>query len=476
MLFLSYRKSICFGKTEVILIKIKFIAEELYRSFWSSWYKDILLMIMFSISLVLAVVMCSYYMDLGGRGPDTIDAEDSSTWYSSGSEQTEEADRDYDNAFSTVRGCRNVMSYFARLNDTEEYSLMSIHQLPACIEEQAVKKMFGGNDFSVFLYEEQKSAFSFYFGDGTRCGYSFNCYGMNVRACDNLGLKSVEGEVFTEQNTTLEKADDAVPVLLGWQYKGKLHVGQEFELYGMDCVFRCRVAGILEKNSQMPEVGSISASSSTDMISMDNYIIFPFGVKIKEAPEKQTQEDVFKFAENDYYAMWDMGIKLAEGKKINQLSDELREISEEYKLPMVEIWGVSMGLTLLRAETVSSIRIMLILTIALLCFTLYALFVTFYDKIQSNRRVYGIYLINGCSLTMILLPCLLEIAIILLPAIFFSRYVFTDNNLGGVGIDTEFILRTAYTMVGIAFLIGAAFVLWLMRGVDTERLVRQKDT
>ncbi len=212
------------------------------------------------------------------------------------------------------------------------------------------------------------------------------------------------------------------------------------------------------------------------MISMDNYIIFPFGVKIKEAPEKQTQEDVFKFAENDYYAMWDMGIKLAEGKKINQLSDELREISEEYKLPMVEIWGVSMGLTLLRAETVSSIRIMLILTIALLCFTLYALFVTFYDKIQSNRRVYGIYLINGCSLTMILLPCLLEIAIILLPAIFFSRYVFTDNNLGGVGIDTEFILRTAYTMVGIAFLIGAAFVLWLMRGVDTERLVRQKDT
>ena len=136
---------------------------------------------------------------------------------------------------------------------------------------------------------------------------------------------------------------------------------------------------------------------------------------------------------------------------------------------MVEIWGVSMGLTLLRAETVSSIRIMLILTIALLCFTLYALFVTFYDKIQSNRRVYGIYLINGCSLTMILLPCLL-------PAIFFSRYVFTDNNLGGVGIDTEFILRTAYTMVGIAFLIGAAFVLWLMRGVDTERLVRQKDT
>ena len=132
---------------------------------------------------------------------------------------------------------------------------------------------------------------------------------------------------------------------------------------------------------------------------------------------------------------------------------------------MTEIWGVSMGLTLLRAETVSSIRIMLILTIALLCFTLYALFVTFYDKIQSNRRVYGIYLINGCSLTMILLP-----------AIFFSRYVFTDNNLGGVGIDTEFILRTAYTMVGIAFLIGAAFVLWLMRGVDTERLVRQKDT
>ena len=88
---------------------------------------------------------------------------------------------------------------------------------------------------------------------------------------------------------------------------------------------------------------------------------------------------------------------------------------------------------------------MLILTIALLCFTLYALFVTFYDKIQSNSRVYGIYLINGCSLTMILLPCLLEIAIILLPAVFFSRYVFTDNNIGGVGVDMEFILARQWS-------------------------------
>lgn len=463
-------------KEEVILIKIKFIAEELYRSFWSSWYKDILLMIMFSISLVLAVVMCSYYMDFWGRGPEARDAEDNSAWYSAGSMQTEEADKDFNNAFSTVRGCRNLMDYYARLNDSQEYSLISIHHLPAYIEEEAAEKMFGRNDFSIFLNEDRKNTFSFYFGDGTRSAYDFNCYGMNARACDNLGLKTVEGEVFTAQNTTLEKADDAVPVLLGWQYKGVVRVGQEFELYGMDCVFRCRVAGILEKNSKMPEVGAISGSSGTSMIAIDNYMIFPFGVKIKEAPEKQTQEDVFKFAQNDYYAMWDMGIRAVEGKKINQLSDELREISEEYKLPMVEIWGVSMGLTLLRAETVSSIRIMLILTIALLCFTLYALFVTFYDKIQSNSRVYGIYLINGCSLTMILLPCLLEIAIILLPAVFFSRYVFTDNNIGGVGVDMEFILRIAYTMVGIAFLVGAAFVLWLMRGVDTERLVRQKET
>ena len=39
--------------------KLKFILEEFYRSFKKSLFKDILLMIIFSISIVMAVILCS---------------------------------------------------------------------------------------------------------------------------------------------------------------------------------------------------------------------------------------------------------------------------------------------------------------------------------------------------------------------------------------------------------------------------------
>ena len=45
--------------------KVRFMAEEFLRSFQKSLFKNILLMLMFSIRLVMAVVMCYNYFDLG---------------------------------------------------------------------------------------------------------------------------------------------------------------------------------------------------------------------------------------------------------------------------------------------------------------------------------------------------------------------------------------------------------------------------
>ena len=60
--------------------KIRFMADEFFRSFLRSLCKDMLLMAMFSVSLVMAVIMCSYYFDLGERysfnvPQDTVEKE-----------------------------------------------------------------------------------------------------------------------------------------------------------------------------------------------------------------------------------------------------------------------------------------------------------------------------------------------------------------------------------------------------------------
>lgn len=45
--------------------KTIFMLEEFFRSFRKSVFKNLLLMLMFSISLVMAVIMCSYYLVSG---------------------------------------------------------------------------------------------------------------------------------------------------------------------------------------------------------------------------------------------------------------------------------------------------------------------------------------------------------------------------------------------------------------------------
>ena len=81
---------------------------------------------------------------------------------------------------------------------------------------------------------------------------------------------------------------------------------------------------------------------------------------------------------------------------------------------------------------------------------------------------------NGCSLSMILIPLLLEIVVTLLPAVFVSRLMFVRED-ANVYYRPEAIMRAAYVMAGLIFMIGIGVVAFLMRGVDTEHLIRQKD-
>ncbi|MCI8364532.1 MAG: hypothetical protein HFG34_06235, partial [Eubacterium sp.] len=79
---------------------------------------------------------------------------------------------------------------------------------------------------------------------------------------------------------------------------------------------------------------------------------------------------------------------------------------------------------------------------------------------------------NGCSLGMILVPLLLEIAVILLPGVLTSRFVFVRDS---VDYMSGAIMRAAYVIAGLVFVAGIGVVAFLMRGVDTEHLIRQKD-
>ena len=161
-------------------------------------------------------------------------------------------------------------------------------------------------------------------------------------------------------------------------------------------IFSCKVIGILNKGISIPESGD----KRMGMKSLDTYIVFPYGMQVINNPTET--KDLEKFAFSAYIALDNGLINVPDSDDMRKQVDLLREAGKRFSLPPIRIMGTSMGIDLLRKESANSIRIMLVLTIVLLCFTFYGLFVTFYDKVKSNSRTYGIYLMNGYLLSICL--------------------------------------------------------------------------
>ncbi len=449
--------------------KIRFMAEEFLRSFRKSLIKNILLMAMFSISLVMAVLMCSYYLDLGDRYKESTQHIEDSTWYALNFIMADFESNRVPDSFTTVTGCRNMMGYYEELSESEEYPFFSLKDDQSVyLREDDLEGFFGGNNYRGFLDEEQTDSVYANFTEGEMCNmWCFQGAQIDLGAYRMFGFRTVEGEGFTEENITVKKASDPVPILLGNNYQGVVEVGSEIDVNCWGYVYPCRVAGILEQGASLPPYSQMNMS----MTSMDSRIVFPHGIRVEEDPANVSE--IERYAFNDYIAVEDGTIQLSDGKKVSELVGMFRDVGQKYGIPPAQVVGTSVGMELFRRESASSVRNLLILTVALLCFTFYGLFVTFYDKIQSNSRNYGIYLMNGCSLGMILIPCLLEIAVILLPAVFVGRFVFTVENMGVLPVEVT--VRAVYIFAGAAFLAGAGFLVYLLCGVDTEQLIRQKE-
>lgn len=453
--------------------KILLIGEEFIRSFQKSLIKNILLMVVFSMAILMAVIMSSYYLDLGEREEDlkTNFSEDG-VWYKTGLEIN-----DYNELISsliTAKSAENIMNYYEEIHHIKDHPVMSVNtEQSLFVKEKDVHDMFEKVDVGAFCsIDHPEGTFMAYYADEAQGSamYSLKSAQFDYEAFQFYGLTVEEGEGFTKENTTLNKASDAVPIIMGNAYKDVVKLGQIFNFGISTYSYPCKVIGILDKAVQIPQGGNVTQ----DLRNLDNYIIFPFAITVSD-----TSKDVKcleKHAYFDIVALADSTmIEMKDESEFRELVSLFQKIGKKYDLPPIQLNAASIGLDILRKESAASVQILLILTIVLVVFTFYGLFVTFYDKVQSNKRVYGIYLMNGCSMSMIIVPFVLEIITILVPSIVLCQYIFSDEKFGFDGGNIEVILRMVYIFAGFAILMGIGFLAVIMRGVDTEHLIRQKD-
>lgn len=446
--------------------KIRFVAEEFFRSFHKSLFKDILLMGMFSISLFTAVLMGSYYFDLGDRYQENSQQAEGGIWYSLS--LMYEGTGEISNSMTTSSGCWDMMDYYEAVTSLKEYPMISLFtDQGVYIRQNDAKSLFGDTDYRCFLGNYDETVTTGYFDGEPQAIVYLKGSQADLAAYRMFGLRVQEGKGFTEESLTLAHTSDPVPILLGNDYKGIIGTGTEIEVSYWGFVFCCKVAGILEKGAALPEGGDLGS----DMHLLDSEILFPYGIKLADRPTDI--REIEKFALNNYIALDNGIVRLEDKGKERELVALYKDIGQEYGIPPLHLLGMAMGIDLFRTESAASIRIMLLLAIALSNFSFLGLVLTFYHKIQSNRRTYAVYLMNGCSLGMLLLPFLLEAALILFPGISLCRAAFTSRPLDKY--QTDAIMQAACILVGTAFMASAGILIFLMHGIDTEQLMRQKE-
>ena len=162
--------------------KIRFMCEEFLRSFRKSLFKNILLMIMFSFSIVMTIIMCSYYFDIDERYSIISTDIENSSWYNT----TLHMDSSNEINLNTVSECRNLMSYYEYLisSNSKIVSINTDQQL--YLKENEMAHFFGARSNIDFVTEEQTELITGYWDEEVCNMYAVKCMQVDTRAYDIL--------------------------------------------------------------------------------------------------------------------------------------------------------------------------------------------------------------------------------------------------------------------------------------------------
>ena len=179
----------------------------------------------------MLVLMGSYYLDLGERYSDSAQYYDEEgIWYTAGLDVLTDT-KEVSSNLDTITGCRNVIAYYEKLSNMDKHPLMSVMTAQNMLmKESIITEKFGDKNYKRFLDEYHQDSFMAHFGNEDCNVLDMKSCQLDLRAYQLFGLKTEEGEGFTEANTTLRQISDAVPVVLGNEYKGVFSVGDRIDI------------------------------------------------------------------------------------------------------------------------------------------------------------------------------------------------------------------------------------------------------
>lgn len=460
-------------------MKSGIIIKEVSRSFSKHIFINLLLIVQFIISFFLLVTVLTYHLEIGENRRfgliNTINDED---WYAVGTDRQD----DMNSIAEASDGLKRISAFYSEFTNSGMFNCLSYktHQ-GIYFDSATMEDKFGEvAKYIDFLdrgeYNEGKVESSFNeMEDGDRqfTAVIIKSAQMDIYAYQTFDLKVIEGEGFTEKNTGIDSEEDLMPIVLGYEYRDYFEVGETIRIQipiptnDIDSWYHnAKVVGILEKDSFVPPYGGIG-----DLIYLDYYVICPMGMSINYSPDSQVT--IQKYAQSQYCeSLFYSLISINDGVKYNDVISFANDLSEKYDVSKLTFTSTSFGMDMLAHETETTIMILTVLTFALLAFTLFFLFSSCINRIQQNTRTYAIYMMNGTNVWELAAAFLLEMIVLYIPAVILNYFALQDKMMRSQNY-APFIL-----VVGMALAIFAAsagIIIYKLRGISTEELMRRKD-
>lgn len=450
------------------------IFKETARSFYKNLLTNILLMAQFVLCFFLLLTMLTFHIQIGSDEIiGSIRNISNKDWH------TVIPDPGY--AFfelaSSPNGFANIKGFYEEIDNTEMFERFSFYnQQSIYLDADVMDKKFGANQYDHLLSNDdgRMPASGCYFntmdGDKPRRDVCLQSVQMDSHAFELFNLCISEGEALTDTRVTLTSDDDRVPLWLGAAYKEHFKTGETLRIQyptrgGESKFFDCEVAGILEYNSIAPMYEPHNPETL-----LDDRVIFPIGMNIAYVPKDLDKRAQYAGQYTD--ALFHTFISLNEGVNYNDMVIQCSAWTKQYDVYPMMFYSTSFGIDILQNESQVTISILTVLTAVLLGFTLFCLLSGAISKLQSNLRTYAIFISNGSRMSNIIIPYLLEMFIILIPAVSLNclalqrKTFFTGNYM-----PVLLIFAIAFGV----FALMALYVIIKLKGVNTEELMRRKE-
>ena len=394
-------------------MNVTLIIKETFRSFYHNIYVNLLLMAEFVICFFLFITILTYYIDIGDNDElNSVNEIEGRKWYAANIDLSDI------NIMSKIAqepdGYERLSAFMNELTNNEFMDFITWRSWQDIYVDKSVfDAKVGENKYENFVPEDYFTTGDYI--DDENSSIYVKSVQLNYQAYKYLNIKLSDGDGWNVDNLVIDSSDNKMPILLGADYKNYFDIGDEILIYLPDMSmgdwsYHGYVVGFIEAGQWIP-----TTEAGKDVQTLDDQIVCPVGMKITYVPD--TQELRMKYAYSQFSeAISASHIAVKDGHTYEEAIQYCNKLSEKYDVYKLYFSSMSFGMTLLKNETDTTIQVFTMMTILIIIFTIFCLIATAANRIQSNMRVYAIYIANGSSIANIVVPYILEMLILFIPA------------------------------------------------------------